>query len=83
METFNIKEIILKRLEEKPKHKIEYSYQELGIELEEYFKSKRVWGMFHKVGYTEPLMRYAFKECKTRNINNVNYFEAIIKNKLK
>ncbi len=64
--------------------KIDYSFQELGIEIETYFgKSKRIWAMFHKVGYTESLMRYALKECQNRGVTNLNYFEAIIRNKLK
>lgn len=65
------------------KRKIDHSFQELGIELEEYFgKSSRIWAMFYKKGYTEHLMRYAMKECKQREIKNLNYFEKIIKNKL-
>lgn len=64
--------------------KIEHSYQSLGLELEEYFgKSSRIWAMFTKVGYTEHLMRFAMKECVTRGVKNLNYFEAIIRNKLK
>lgn len=64
--------------------KIEYSYQSLGLELEEYFgKSSRIWAMFTKVGYTEHLMRFSLKECMTRGVKNLNYFEAIIRNKLK
>lgn len=63
--------------------RIEYSYQELGIEIENYFgKSSRIWAMFHKKGYTEHLMRFALKECTNRSIKNLNYFEAIIRNKL-
>ena len=74
---------ILKERYSKPlEHKIEYSFQELGIELESYFKNKRIWSMFHKVGYSENVMRYALKECQRRQIANVNYFEKIIKNKL-
>jgi len=63
--------------------RIDYSFQELGLEIEAYFgKSSRIWSMFHKVGYTEHLMRYALKECMTRGVKNLNYFEKIIKNKL-
>lgn len=65
------------------KRRIEHSYQELGIEIENWFgKSSRIWAMFHKVGYTEHLMRYALKECTTRGVKNLNYFEKIIRNKL-
>lgn len=64
--------------------KIDYSYQELGCELEEYFgKSTRIWAMFHKVGYTEHIIRFAFKETKKKEIKNLNYMIAIIKNNIK
>ena len=69
-------------MQQQPKHKIDYSYQELGIEIEDYFKTKRGWALFHKVGHTEALMRYALKECKTRGISNINYFITIINNVL-
>jgi len=77
-----ISQILKERYSKPVEHKIEYSYQDLGIQLEEYFNNKRVWTMFHKVGYTEHLMRYAWKECARRNIKAINYFETIIRNKI-
>lgn len=64
--------------------KINHEFQALGIECEEYFgKSPRIWQQFYRVGVTENLIRYALKECKTRNKPFVGYFIKIISNQIK
>jgi len=72
--------------------KIDYEYQALGLEMQEFFPRfvkntkgedvdqwKRIWTLFWKVGYTERKIRYAFKECVTRGKPSVSYLEAIIR----
>ena len=60
---------------------IEYEFQEICLECEAYFgKSNRIWSIPHRVGVTNPLMRHALKECKTRNKPFLNYFIKIITN---
>lgn len=84
MEKFSIEDLI-KNIQTQPKKRIDYSFQDLGLELQDWFPVKdksRVWSIFYKVGYTEELIRYSFKECKKRNIKNINYMITIIKNKL-
>ena len=85
METFSIEEILKKKFQSQEKTpKVEYEYQDLCLQLEEYFgKKKLIWALPHRVGYTNQLMRYSLKECQTRNIKNLNYFIAIINNKIK
>lgn len=63
--------------------KIDHEFQELGVEMMDFFKKeehKRMWTLFYKKDYTIQKIRYAFKECKTRNKCSVGYMEAIIKN---
>lgn len=86
METFNIENLIKQRFEV-PVHskKIEYEYQALGLEMQEFFPIKdrpRLWMTFFTANFTERLIRDAFKECQIRNIKNINYLITIINNQL-
>lgn len=67
----------------KPKHKISFSYQELGIEMETELKTKQVWPLFHNVKYTEGMIRQAFLDYKRGKVKNFRYFMAILRNKAK
>jgi len=84
-ETFSIEEILKNKFQQvEVAPKVEYEYQDICLQMEEYFgKKKLIWALPHRVGYTNQLMRYALKECTTRKVNNLNYFIAIIKNKIK
>ena len=66
----------LLKLKKPAKHKIDYSFQDLGIEMQSYFK-KIIWYLFHK--YDELKIRDAFKICKEKGIKKVNYLVGIIK----
>jgi len=68
----------LKSLKEKRKEKIEYSFQEAGIELQQYFKVKWVWRLFYK--YKESNIREALRICKEKGVTNPNYLIGILKN---
>jgi hypothetical protein len=78
-----IHELIRNRKQELPPEnqpKIEYGFQELGVEMQEYFKPKypsEVWALFYK--YPEGLIRDSFKRCKKRGNTNVRYLVGIIK----
>lgn len=62
----------------KSKAKINFSYQELGIELQKYFKTN-TWWIFSR--YEEWKIRDAFKICKEKGISSVNYLLGILRNK--
>jgi len=66
----------------KAKHKITYSFQEIGIELEKEFKTKEVWSLFYRKKYTEQLIRQAFIDYQKCNVKNFKYFMGILNNKL-
>ena len=84
METFGLSFNHLPIVNKKKVPKVEYEYQALGVECEEYFgKDERIWMQFSRKGVTENLIRYALKECKTRNKPFVPYFLKIINNKIK
>jgi len=68
------KEIEIKK--EFRKHKIDYEYQEIGIEMSKYFKDN-IWWLFHKYSY--PKIRQAFKICQRDSIYTISYFIGIIK----
>lgn len=84
METFNIGELLTKKfasIETLPK--VEHEFQEICLELEEYFgKKKIIWSLPYRKGYTNHLMRYALKETRIRGIKNLGYFIKIINNKI-
>lgn len=84
MDKFNIADILQKR-EVKPLKKIDYEFQQLGLELQEWFPKKdwpRIWTMFYKKGFNERLIRDAFLECKKRKVKGIGYLIAIVNNKL-
>lgn len=84
METFNIADI-LKNRQSKPLKKIDYEFQQLGLEMQEWFPKKdwkRMWTIFYRKGFTESLIRDAFLECKKRKVKGIGYLIAIVNNKL-
>lgn len=60
----------------KPASKIKYSYQALGKELQEYFKTN-VWWLFHK--YPEQKLYEAYKACQAQNKTEFRYLLGILK----
>ena len=56
--------------------KVEHSFQELGLELQQYF-GKGVWWLFYK--YKEEDIRRAFGICQRNGKTNVNYLVGCIK----
>lgn len=58
--------------------KVEYSYQELGIDMQQYF-GKNVWYLFHK--YKEQDIREAFAICQKKNIRKIPYLIGCIKHR--
>lgn len=62
---------------------IDHEFQAVCLECEEFFgKSDIIWTLPYKKGVTENLIRYALKECKTRD-KPLPYFLKIIHNKKK
>lgn len=62
------------------KRKIDYSFQELGIEMQDYFTSAKkslIWSLFYK--FREDKIRDAFKVCKEKGIQNIAYLMGILK----
>ena len=58
--------------------KIEYDFQEIGVELEPIF-GKRIWADFHRAGYTEAKIKQAFEICKKRGKIKYEYFRGVLK----
>lgn len=70
-------------LSQEKKPKIDYEFQALGLEMQEFFLEKewpRIWMLFCNKGVTEQKVRHAFKECVRRDKKSVSYLVAIIKN---
>ena len=70
-----------KENKELKKHKIDYSFQELGITISQYFpknQHKWMWSMFYK--YSENQIRQAFKVCQEKKIYNIAYLKGVLKN---
>ena len=65
-----------KENKELKKHKIEYSFQEIGVQMSQYFKGN-IWWIFHK--HPEWKIRDAFKVCKKAGIYKINYLLGILK----
>lgn len=64
--------------------KIEYEFQAVCLECEDFFgKNPLIWMQPHRKGVTENMMRYALKECITRDKKIVGYFVKILSNKIK
>ncbi len=62
-----------------PKHRIEYEFQELGIEMEKEF-GKKIWPLFYEVKYTVPIIRRAWIAYQKQPIHSYKYFRGILKN---
>lgn len=63
--------------------KVEYEYQSIILECEEYFgKHKVLWTLPYKVKCTESIIRDSLKICK-QNKKDLKYFLGIIRNKTK
>ena len=58
------------------KHKIDYEYQEIGVEMSKYFK-ENIWWIFHKYPY--PDIRQAFKVCREKGIYTIGYLREVLK----
>ena len=56
--------------------KVDYSFQELGLELQQYF-GKGVWWLFYR--YKEADIRRAYEICQRKGNKNVNYLVGCIK----
>ena len=84
METFNITNLIQSRLE-LPKKKIDWEYQALCLDIEEFFgkeHSSVIWSLPWKVKHTEKILRDSLKICHS-NKKDFKYFMGIIRNKTK
>jgi len=73
---------ITKELEkkfEKPRAgpKIDWSFQEIGVEMQKVY-GKKVWSLFYK--YPEGKIREAWKVAQKRKILSFNYLIGIINN---
>ena len=85
METFNLGIDPSKYLP--VKQKVEFSYQALGLDMQEFFPIKdrpRIWGSFYK--YDERKLRDAFITCQKQfkathddKFRNINYLIGIVK----
>lgn len=58
--------------------KIDYPYQELGIEMQRFF-GRNIWYLFYK--YKEDDIREAFTVCERKGKRSVPYLIGIIKHK--
>lgn len=56
--------------------KANYRYQELGLEMQPYFK-QNIWWLFHK--YHEDDIRFAFEQCKKYEKFHIGYIISVIK----
>lgn len=83
MEVFGLESLLKKRFENvKDLPKVDYEYQAICLELEEYFgKKKLIWSLPYRKGFTNHMMRYALKECQSRGKPFLGYFIKIITNK--
>lgn len=64
--------------QELKKSKVQYEFQELGLELEPIY-GKVIWSLFYKKGFTEFKIRKAHEIAQRRNITKVAYLIGIIK----
>jgi hypothetical protein len=83
MEVFSLESILKAKfanVQDQPK--VEHEFQDICLQLEEYFgKKKVIWSLPYRKGFTNNTMRDALKECKTRNKPFLAYFIKIILNK--
>ncbi len=62
--------------------KIDHSFQELGVEMEAWFKKEKknlLWSLFHKKEYSENMLREAFFACKRQNKASVLYLMGVLR----
>lgn len=70
-----------KHLEQKKR--IDYEFQSICLECEEYFgKNNVIWTLPYKSKCTENIIRDSLKICKLKN-KDFKYFLGIIRNKIK
>uniref|UniRef100_A0A6H1ZQA3 Uncharacterized protein n=1 Tax=viral metagenome TaxID=1070528 RepID=A0A6H1ZQA3_9ZZZZ len=67
---------LLKQKNFQPKHKVDYSFQDLGLEMQDYFKTN-IWWIFHR-NWGEEQIRDAFIACKRAKITKVSYLVGIL-----
>ena len=58
------------------KHKIDYEFQELGIEINQQIKGN-IWWLFYK--YPIGKIRQAYKVCQERGIYNLAFLIGVLK----
>jgi len=56
--------------------KVEYEYQEVGIEMQKFFK-QNIWFLFTKYDLND--IKYAFDQCKKYEKPHIGYLLAVIK----
>ena len=59
--------------------KVDYPFQEIGLELEEWFGQK-CWFVFYKPEADLDKVKNALEICKTKEIKNIGYLLGILKN---
>ncbi len=57
--------------------KVDYEFQEVGLELEKWFNRKLYWIFYRSWGEISEV-RAALKICKEKNIRDANYLLAIL-----
>ncbi len=58
--------------------KVQYEFQELGIEMESWF-NQNIWFVFYKKEAELNKIKKAFEICKKRNIKNIAYLLKILR----
>ncbi|MFI0478936.1 MAG: hypothetical protein ACH349_07515 [Candidatus Rhabdochlamydia sp.] len=59
--------------------RIEFEFQALGLELQDYFKIKNPFFIFYQKWGTEDNVRRALKICKDKKVTSFAYFLGILK----
>ena len=79
MEYKSIGEIL--KTERKPDTRVEYEYQEIGLEMQKWFPKSEwrlIWPLFYK--YPVYSVKRAFKETRDRNKKTVRYLIVVLRN---
>ena len=66
------------------KHRIDWSYQELGIEMQGYFPPKDwrwMWSLFHDIRFNENKIIEGFRVCKEKGVYTIPFIIGVM-NKL-
>ena len=58
------------------KHRVDYSFQALGIEMSIEFK-ENIWWVFHK--YSEDKIRRAFKVCQEKGVYKLKFLLGVLR----